>query len=119
MPLKKTVKVKTLPLFDQRMLELMHFVISNNVKGINSKKAFFQSIGATSAANLVQIENGTRSFTNDNILAAKQFYGIDTNFLFEVKHLQIYPASKPISPIIQLKAATAMVSAELTLCKSS
>lgn len=107
----------SLPLFNQRIFELMEFVIANKIQGVDSKDGFFKSIGLSNANNYHQIRYVNRSFTIDDAYNAITQYGIDANFLFKKDHLQIYQVNKPLAPLLQLKSAVAMVSQQYASLK--
>lgn len=104
-----------LALSDSRMLDLMKFVIDNNIKGISTQQNFFKSIGFKSANNLSQIKNGKQSFRIEHLSKACELYGVDGNFFLNKKHTAMFVTGEAKQPtaIQKLKQAIAQMEAEL------
>ena len=101
-----------LPLWDERMLLVMKYVISNGIKDIHTKTAFMQAIGFSSAANLSQIKTGAQSFRLEHIQAACKLFKLDANYFLDDK-CTLMTRGKKSSAMQQLKEAVQAVGIEL------
>ena len=103
-----------LSFYDSRMLDVMKYIIDNNIKGISSQQAFFKSIGFTNANNLSQIKNGKQSFRIEHLSKACELYKVDGNFFLSKKHTAMFGIdTKQTTAIQKLKQAVAQMEAEL------
>lgn len=102
-----------LPLWDERMLLVMKYVISNGIKDISTKTAFMQAIGFSSAANLTQIKTGIQSFRLEHIQAACRLFKLDANYFLDDKCTSMFKQGKKSSAMQQLKEAVQAVGIEL------
>ena len=74
----------------QRMLALMEYVIANKLRDIDSKGAFFKSIGMSNASNLNKIIAGTQAFGPEHYVNACEYYGVDGNYFLDKKHFIMF-----------------------------
>lgn len=101
-----------LPLWDERMLLVMKYVISNGIKDIHTKTAFMQAIGFSSAANLSQIKTGIQSFRLEHIQAACKLFKLDANYFVD-SSCTLMNRGKKSSAMQQLREAVQAVGIEL------
>lgn len=103
---------------DKRMLELMDFVISNKVKGVGTKGAFFKSLGFVNAGNLSQIKKGLHSFRNEHLMKAVKVYNVDANFFLDETHYAMLKVNEKKTPLQLLNEAVKVVSLALKEAKT-
>jgi hypothetical protein len=101
-----------LPLWDERMLLVMKYVIANNIRDIGTKTAFMKAIGFSNAANLTQIKTGLQSFRLEHIQAACKLFNLDANYFVD-SSCTLMNRGKKSSAMQQLKEAVQAVGIEL------
>ena len=99
---KKIIKPK-LPLYDERILSIMDYIIKENIDGINSAAKFLKSIGFENTNNVSKVRNGSQSFGKPHIQGVIDVYGVDANFLFARSHTQMFLKSTSKTAYMRLR----------------
>jgi len=73
---------KKLPIWDQRMLTLMDYLIADTKSGIELKQDFFKAIKSNHQSALARIKNGERSFTHDQIYEASKRFNVSMEWFY-------------------------------------
>ena len=100
-----TAKVFT----DTRIMEIMNFVIKNNIKGISDEASFLKSISYNNWRNLQLIKRGSQHFGIDHIQKCCSVYNVDANFLMIESFHKMFLKSEDETPMARLKIAVAEV----------
>lgn len=104
---------KKLAFQDQRMLDVMKFVIDNEINGVDTQTKFLHSIGYMNANNISLVRKGSQSFTREHFSKACEVYKVDGNFFLDKKHTVMFKENRNVSAMAQLKEAVARVGVEL------
>ena len=96
-------------LTDFRLMEVMKFVIANNINKVADEKTFCLSIGYTSPRNLQLINKGTQHFKISHISNACAVYKINADFLLNKNCHKMFADPSNETPIFRLKVAAAEV----------
>lgn len=94
-------------MWDQRMLNVMEYCISNQVNGITTQKAWCEAIGFE-PTNINNIKKGVRGFSKEHLSNAGDVLGVDMNYLFGLTDI-MFRKTATISPIDMLKQAVKAV----------
>ena len=96
-----------LPIYDQRMLQLMDFLKENKL--IKSNRNFCSSVGIQESA-IKPIREGDRSFTVEQIIATAKKYNINLNWIAGLEtEMRLKRAN---DPMVNLKDAVMAMEAE-------
>lgn len=116
MVMKLTTKTPEviLPLFDQRMILVKDYVITNKINGITTNTEFLKSIGFVNVNNYSAIAKGKYSFTIYQLMTACKVYGVDANFLLVESCTNMFAVEKEVNPIRQLTDAVQRVKLALS-----
>lgn len=101
-----------LPIWDQRMFELMEICLADPLMGQAESMDFFKTIGITGAATISQIKNNKQSFRLKHFYNASKLYGVSMDWFMGFSGIIYRTDSKP-SPLFLLKAATKLIEQEL------
>ncbi len=93
---------------DERMFKVMAYAIET--KKATHRKDFCEQIGAL-PNNLVNIRNGTQSFTISHIRQTCITFNISANYIFGLSNVML--RTEPAKAIDRLRAAVAEMEAEL------
>jgi hypothetical protein len=104
--------MNALPFYDERMLQLMEYVISSRTNDITTKTAFLLSIGFSSVANLAQIKSGLQSFRIEHFVTACRKYNVNANWFLDKDCKEMNRAGKKTSTIDILRQAVLVVESE-------
>ena len=77
-----------LPIWDERMLQLMNFVIANNIKNCNSQALFCKVIGAD-AATIAQVRKNASSFRHKHVLAACKKFNVTADYIYGLSNTML------------------------------
>lgn len=94
---------------DQRVLDVMEFVVANSIKDIEDEKAFLISIEYDNPNNITLIKQGTQSFRVKHLQNVCKKYNIDGNYLLNRNHKKMSMTGGKIDVIKNLKEAVKMV----------
>lgn len=108
---KKPAK-PVLPFYDQRMIELLDYVVKERVQGLRSRSQALQAIGFVHT-NFSQLMRGKQSFKPEHFVKAVELFGVDANFFFNTRHTKMFPQGKQKSVIEELNEVVARVKNEL------
>lgn len=92
-------------LADERVLEVMNYVLSNAINGVTMKTQFLRSIKYGNTSNLQAVIKGTQSFKNEHLEALCAIYKVDANFLFVKKYNNMFLQESKGTPMDRLKIA--------------
>lgn len=76
---------------DQRMLQVMDWAISGNVRDVKTKRDWCDKVGF-GFTNLPKVKAGKQSFTKEQLLNCAEIFNIDMNFLFGLSDIMIRAA---------------------------
>ena len=102
-----------LPLWDERMMQVLKFVKAHNLNQIYTQKDFLLAIGFDNVGNLTQVKKGLQSFRMEHISAACELFNVDANFFFIQTHPNMFKTGTAKTGIQFLREAVKLVSAEL------
>lgn len=104
----------TLLLHNQRMLQVMRYVLSNKIKGIKTEGEFVERIASANKVNLLAaIKRGRQSFVIADIRKCCEIFGVDANFFILEGHLTMMRAKQTKTPFEQLLVAVQAVGLEM------
>lgn len=102
-----------LKLHNQRMLELIDFIVRNRVNRCNDLDQCLKAIGYTSKTNYYEILKGKKGFTQAHIQRICEFYGADANFIHRQEHTGMFYQHKGQDPVIQIRQALREIESRL------
>lgn len=94
---------------DQRVLNILDFVVKNNIKKVKTEGEFLKSIGYDNINNVALVRKGTQSFRIEHLVKLCAVYGIDANYLLSKHHLPMTANNKKTDAITYLKQAVRMI----------
>jgi len=97
---------------DQRILNVMDFVVKNRIQGVKSEKDFLISIDY-SMGYAVNVKKGQQSFRCKHAAKIVEVYGVDANYLLKKSHLKMFPDENVLTPIDSLKSAVTTIQSYL------
>ena len=110
----KTVPESTLLLHNQRMLQVMRYIVDNKIKGVRTEKDFFDKVGGVNKfAVSGAIKSGKQSFVIADLNRCCEIFGVDANFLILQGHLTMMRPKTTKSPFEQLLVAVQAVGMEM------
>lgn len=105
-----------LPIWDQRMLELIELSIVSKTKGITNLKDFVKVIGIKDSSTITQIRNGKQSFRHQHLMAAAKAFGISMDWFYGFTNTKIRKANDT-NPLKMLKEATRLIEKQYDIKK--
>lgn len=94
---------------DQRVLNVMDYVVKNEVNGITTERDFLLSIGYKSVVNVNIVRAGGQSFTIKHLVKACEVYKVDANYFLNKAHIKMMQVNGQINPLANLKQAVRMI----------
>lgn len=105
---------KKLKIYNERMVSVLDFIVSNNINGIDSDAEFLLTINYPNKDNLLKIRKGQQGFTQEHMLAAHIVYGVDMNYIYNKEHKEMFIQDKRIvSPFHRLLEVVHMIGLEI------
>lgn len=98
---------------DQRVLDVMEFVVKNKINGIEDDKTFLLSIEYDNPNNITLIKQGTQSFRIKHLQNVCKVYNIDGTFLLNRNYKKMQSTTGKINVLQNLKEAVKMVEQHL------
>ena len=108
----KEVK-KELCIYNNRMLNVLNFIVNNNIKDINSTAEFLRSINYPNENNVYKIKKGTQGFRAEHFLAVQKVYNVDMNYIFNKDHKEMFLKADNVSTYHRLLEVVHMVGLEI------
>lgn len=102
-----------LPIWDQRMLELMDNVMNDDLYKINNQGDFLIAIGINAQSTLKQIKEGKQSFRLQHFKAAGDKFNISMDWFFGYRDFSTRDEDK-MNALALLKEATRLIEHELS-----
>ena len=91
---------------NRRILEVMNFVVANNLNSIPDETNFLKSIGYSSPKNVTGIKSGILSFQMTHVENTCSVYGVSADFLLNEKIHKMFLNQDKETPMFRLKVAT-------------
>lgn len=95
-------------LHNQRMLNVMDYVIESKGNKVKTEVAFLKSIGFNTFENIYKIKAGNSQFTIDHIAKVVKLYGINGDYFFNPK-AQIFSRDTNKTPLEMIRAGLVML----------
>lgn len=101
-----------LPIWDQRMFELMDICLSDPSMGMADSMDFFKTLGVTGPSTISQVKSNKQSFRIKHFYNACKVYGVSMDWFMGFSG-SMYRSGVSHSPLHLLKAATRLIEDEL------
>jgi len=102
-----------LPIWDQRMFELIEITIADPGNKIKSEEEFLQLIGINAKSTGTQVKAGKQSFRIKHIQAACKIFGRSADWFLGLTD-RTHRLDVQLNPLQQLKQAVRLVEQELS-----
>jgi len=103
---------KKLPIWDQRMFELLQVQMDNPENDIEEEMDFFRPLGVNDPPTVSQVRAGKQSFRLKHFKAACDLYGVSMDWFFGYTDRMLRQDIK-IDPLALLKQATRLIEKEM------
>ena len=106
-------KYSLMEIYNERMLNVMEFIVTNKINNVSSNTEFLNSINYPNENNIGKIRKGTQGFRQEHMLIVQKIYNVDMNFIFNKDFTEMFLKSGNVSAYHRLLEAVHMIGLEI------